>query len=156
MAEVSKLKQELNGEILVPASFQLLRTLMRHDPIDRLRLRIFPVVLGAGERPLGETNDKKPMRLVNAQTLGDRVAILTYEAIRHALEIRTITPFIRLPYRTSVHKTCAKGGPRCMGQRLATCWSLHGYGDANELARPRLAARTGHGRRIDQATATTL
>jgi dihydrofolate reductase len=51
-------------------------------------LKIFPVVLGAGERLFGETSDKKPMRLVDTQTLGDGVAILTYEAVRHASEIR--------------------------------------------------------------------
>jgi len=82
--EVSKLKQELNGEILVPASFQLLRTLLEHDLVDKLRLKIFPVVLGAGERLFGETSDKKRMRLVDTQTVGGGVAILTYEAARHA------------------------------------------------------------------------
>jgi dihydrofolate reductase len=84
LAEVSKLKQELNGELLVPASFQLLRTLLEHDLVDELRLKIFPVVLGAGERLFGETNDKKPMRLVDSQTVGGGVAILTYEAVRQA------------------------------------------------------------------------
>jgi dihydrofolate reductase len=84
VAEVSKLKQALSGEILVPASFQLLRTLMEHDLVDKLRLKIFPVVLGAGERLFGETSDKKPMRLADAQTLGDGVAVLTYEAVRNA------------------------------------------------------------------------
>jgi dihydrofolate reductase len=88
VAEASKLKQELSGVILVPASFRLLRTLMEHDLIDGLRLKIFPVVLGAGERLFGETTDKKPMRLVDTQTLGEGVAILTYEAGRHASEIR--------------------------------------------------------------------
>jgi len=79
VAEASKLKQELSGVILVPASFRLLRTLVEHDLIDGLRLKIFPVVLGAGERLFGETTDKKPMRLVDTQTLGEGVAILTYE-----------------------------------------------------------------------------
>src|ERR671924_1833696 len=46
--EISKLKHELNGEIVVPASFQLVRTLVDRDLIDELRLKIFPVVLGAG------------------------------------------------------------------------------------------------------------
>src|SRR6266702_4129851 len=50
LAEVSKLKQELNGEIVVPASGQLVRTLIEHDLVDELRLVVFPVVLGAGER----------------------------------------------------------------------------------------------------------
>jgi dihydrofolate reductase len=83
VAEVSKLKKELNGEILVPASFQLLRALMEHDLVDKVRLKIFPVVLGAGERLFGETSDKKPLRLVDVRTLGDGVAVLTYEAVRH-------------------------------------------------------------------------
>ena len=54
VTEVSKLKQELNGEIQVPASFQLARTLVEHDLVDELRLKIFPVVLGAGERLFGD------------------------------------------------------------------------------------------------------
>ncbi len=82
--EVSKLKQELNGEIVVPASFQLVHTLMEHDLVDELRLKIFPVVLGAGERLFGETSDKKPMRLLNARTIGNGIAYLTYELVRDA------------------------------------------------------------------------
>ena len=76
--EVSTLKHELNGEILVPASFQLVRTLMEHDLVDELRLKIFPVVLGAGERLFGEVRDKRSMRLVDAEAFGDGVAFLTY------------------------------------------------------------------------------
>src|SRR5215217_328198 len=80
--EVSKLKHELNGEINVIASFQLGRTLIEHDLLDELRLMVFPVVLGAGERLFGETSDKKPMRLLGARTIGDGVAYLTYELVR--------------------------------------------------------------------------
>jgi dihydrofolate reductase len=80
--EVSKLKQELNGDIVIPGSFQLLRTLMEHDLVDELRLKIYPVVLGAGERLFGEISDKKPMRLINAQTLDDGIAFLTYQPVR--------------------------------------------------------------------------
>ena len=82
--EVSKLKQELNGEVVVPGSFQLLRTLMEHDLVDELRLKIYPVVLGAGKRLFGETSDKKPMRLLDIQTLGDGIAFLTYQPVRDA------------------------------------------------------------------------
>jgi dihydrofolate reductase len=80
--EVSKLKQELTGEIVVPASFQLLRTLMEHDLVDELRLKIFPVVLGAGERLFGETGGKKAWRLLEARTVGDGLASLAYELVR--------------------------------------------------------------------------
>jgi len=80
--EVSKLKQELDGEIVVPASYQLGRTLIEHDLVDELRLVVFPVVLGAGERLFGPTGDKKPMRLVGAQTIGDGLAFLTYQPAR--------------------------------------------------------------------------
>jgi dihydrofolate reductase len=82
--EVSKLKHELKGEVVVPASFQLVRTLMEHDLVDELRLKIFPVVLGAGERLFGETSDKKAMRLVDTKTIDGDVAYLTYERVRDA------------------------------------------------------------------------
>jgi dihydrofolate reductase len=82
VTEVSKLKHELDGEINVPASFQLARTLIEHDLVDELRLKIFPVVLGAGARLFGETSDTKPMRLLDSQTLGDGIAILTYRRVR--------------------------------------------------------------------------
>src|ERR671935_555862 len=81
---VSKLKQQLDGEIVVPASFQLVRTLMEHDLVDELRLKIFPVVLGAGERLFGELPDKKPMRLLDVQTVEGGIAFLTYQPIRDA------------------------------------------------------------------------
>jgi dihydrofolate reductase len=82
--EVTKLKQESDGEILVYASYQLARTLIEHDLFDELRLTVFPVVLGAGERLFGETREKKPMRLLGARTVGDGLTYLTYELVRQA------------------------------------------------------------------------
>lgn len=84
VTEVSQLKHELNGEIVVLGSPQLARTLIEHDLIDELRLMVYPVVVGAGARLFGETSDKKPMRLVDTQTVGDGIAILTYEPVRDA------------------------------------------------------------------------
>jgi len=78
VAEVSKLKQELDGEIVVLASFQLLHVLMEHDLVDELRLKVFPVVLGAGERLFGEAGQKVAMRLVDVRTLDGDTAFLTY------------------------------------------------------------------------------
>jgi len=82
--EVSKLKQEVDGAILVPASIQLVRTMLEHDLVDELRLMVFPVALGAGERLFGETSDKKPMRLTGRRTLDDELAYLTYDLVRDA------------------------------------------------------------------------
>ena len=84
VTEVSKLKRELTGDIVVYASYQLGRTLMEHDLVDELRLFVYPVVLGAGERLFGETSDKKPMRLVRAQSVGDGLVFFTYERVRNA------------------------------------------------------------------------
>lgn len=81
---VEKLRHELDGDIVVVASFQLVRTLMQHDLVDELRLKIYPVVLGAGERLFGETSDEKPMRLVDTQTVDGDVVFVTYERVRAA------------------------------------------------------------------------
>ena len=80
--EVSKLKQEIHGEIVVYASRPLVRTLMDHDLVDELRLMVFPVVLGAGERLFGETSDTKPMRLLETRRVGEGLAYLRYELAR--------------------------------------------------------------------------
>jgi hypothetical protein len=45
---------------------------------------VYPVVLGAAEHFFGETNDKKPTRLLDTRTLGDGLAYLTYELVRQA------------------------------------------------------------------------
>ena len=80
--EVSKLKQEINGEILIYASYQLGQALIEHDLVDEFRLFVFPVVVGAGKRLFGETRDKKPLRLVDTKTIGDGLVFLTYELVR--------------------------------------------------------------------------
>jgi dihydrofolate reductase len=84
VTEVSKLKQKLNGDIVIPASYQLGRTLIEHDLIDELRLVIFPVLLGAGERLFGETSHTKPVRLVDTTTVGDGLVHLIYEFVRES------------------------------------------------------------------------
>ena len=76
--EVSGLRHEFAGDIVIPASFRIVRTLVEHDLVDEMRLKVFPVVLGAGERLFGETSDAKPMRLVGSGTVGGDVTFLTY------------------------------------------------------------------------------
>ena len=84
MDEVSKLKHELEGEIVVYGSRQLVRTLMGHDLVDEVRLTVSPVVLGSGHRLFDEVADKTPLRLVDATTIADGLAFVRYGVVREA------------------------------------------------------------------------
>jgi dihydrofolate reductase len=79
---VSKLRREIDGDIVVHGSAQLVQTLFERDLVDELRLMVFPVVLGSGKRLFGDTSDKKRLRLVDAKTVGEGVAILIHEPVR--------------------------------------------------------------------------
>ena len=81
VTEVSKLTLGRSGEILVAGSIQLVRTLIEHDLVDEVRLMVYPIVLGAGERLFGEASDQRPVRLVETRMVDD-LAYLTYEVIR--------------------------------------------------------------------------
>jgi dihydrofolate reductase len=75
---VADLKREVEGDILVNGSVQLVQTLMEDDLIDEYRLMVFPTVLGAGKRLFGETSDAAALRLVEAKPAGETL-ILIYE-----------------------------------------------------------------------------
>ena len=84
VSEVTKLKQELDGEIVVYASRQLVPALIEHDLVDELRLMVYPVVLGSGVRLFDDTGDKQSLHLLEARTVGDELAYLSYEIVRKA------------------------------------------------------------------------
>jgi dihydrofolate reductase len=77
--EVGKLKQELDGDVVVHGSARLVQELVERDLVDELRLMVFPVVLGTGKRLFDGTTDKKPFKLADSKVVGDGVLILTYQ-----------------------------------------------------------------------------
>jgi dihydrofolate reductase len=80
--EVTRLREQLDGDIVVHGSAQLVQTLLEHDLVDELRLMVYPVVLGTGGRLFGETTDKKRLRLTDSKTVGDGITICIYEPAR--------------------------------------------------------------------------
>jgi dihydrofolate reductase len=82
--QVSRLKAELDGTIVIPASVGIVRALVEHDLVDSMWLKVFPVVLGAGERLFGETTGTKPMRLVETRTIDGTATYLGYERVAGA------------------------------------------------------------------------
>jgi dihydrofolate reductase len=79
---VARLKDEVDGVILVGGSAQLAPSLIELELVDELRLMVFPVVLGSGKRLFGEASDKRPLRLADSKTVGDGIVILTLERVR--------------------------------------------------------------------------
>src|SRR5256714_2430359 len=77
--EIAKLKKKLKGNIVVHGSAQLVQALVANDLIDELRLMVFPVILGSGKKLFGGMDEKKSMKLISSQTVGDGVGILIYE-----------------------------------------------------------------------------
>jgi dihydrofolate reductase len=77
--EVTKLRSDLDGDIVVHGSAQLAQALIEHDLVDELRLMVFPVVLGSGKRLFGESSDLHRLKLKESRTVGDGVAVLIYE-----------------------------------------------------------------------------
>jgi dihydrofolate reductase len=76
--DVTRIRGEHDGDIVVHGSARLVQGLLENDLVDELRLMVFPVVLGSGKRLFGETSGKKRLQLTNSKTVGDGVAILIY------------------------------------------------------------------------------
>ena len=78
--EVTKLRGQYDGDIVVHGSPQLAQTLIENDLVDELRLMVYPVVVGAGKRLFAETSGTKRLQLADAKTVGDGIHILVYRA----------------------------------------------------------------------------
>jgi dihydrofolate reductase len=81
--QVSKLKEQVAGDILVAGSARLVSSLAADDLIDEYRLMVFPIVLGSGKRLFGEGTPRSLLRLTSTTPVGkDGVTVLTYERVR--------------------------------------------------------------------------
>jgi dihydrofolate reductase len=80
--QVTKVRHEVAGDVLVYASYQLARALIEHDLVDELRLFVFPILAGTGERLFGEISARKPLRLIEARTVGDALTYLNYQVVQ--------------------------------------------------------------------------
>jgi dihydrofolate reductase len=76
--DVAAVRDRYDGDILIAGSGRLVRGLLAHGLLDELRLMIFPVVLGSGERLLGEADDLVNLSLASSQTVGDGIVVITY------------------------------------------------------------------------------
>ncbi len=83
---VTSLKENVEGEIVIPASHQLGRTLLAHGLVDEVRLVVFPVVVGAGERFFDAGGSVMPMRLTSTRKVGAGLVLLTYAPMRSAAD----------------------------------------------------------------------
>jgi dihydrofolate reductase len=73
--EVTRLKREVDGDISVAGSIQLVQGLLEHDLVDEIHLMTFPVLLGTGRRMFAETPDRSTWRLTRASPVGEGVLI---------------------------------------------------------------------------------
>jgi dihydrofolate reductase len=75
---VAKLKEEDGPEIQVHGSSDLLQTLLEHDLVDELNLKIFPVVLGTGKRLFGNGAAPAGLTLAESSVSSTGVVMATY------------------------------------------------------------------------------
>ena len=80
--EVTRLKQEPGQDLLIFGSVELIHSLMQEDLIDEYRLMVFPIVVGNGKRLFHGESQQKAFKLVQSQTFGSGVVVLTYEPNR--------------------------------------------------------------------------
>ena len=78
--DVERVRDEADGDLVVHGSGRLVEGLLERGLVDELRLMVFPVVLGQGQRLWGATPDKRTFKLTDSRPVGpDGVAVLVYE-----------------------------------------------------------------------------
>ena len=78
--EISTLRDETEGLILVAGSGTLVRTLLDANLVDELRLMVFPTILGSGKRLFPDGIDRLKLKLAESKTVGsDGVQVQIYQ-----------------------------------------------------------------------------
>jgi dihydrofolate reductase len=80
--EISQLREQPGGDILVNGSVQLVQDLVERDLVDEYRLMVFPVVLGEGKRLFAKTEASTSLQLADAKTAGECVILIYHPAAR--------------------------------------------------------------------------
>jgi dihydrofolate reductase len=78
---VKRLKSEISGDILVAGSGTLVRALFEHELVDRLRLMVFPVLLGSGRRLFADGSAPSSLKLVDCRQSAD-CGLMVFEAAK--------------------------------------------------------------------------
>ena len=81
-AQISALKANPGGDLLLNGSGELLTYLSSRGLVDEYRFMVFPILLGKGRRLFPENVGELPLRLTKSQITSSGVAILTYEPDR--------------------------------------------------------------------------
>ncbi len=76
--EVKKLKEQNGPEIQVHGSGNLIQTLLKHDLVDELRLKTFPITLGRGKRLFAEGTIPVGFKLLESRLSPSGVIVATY------------------------------------------------------------------------------
>jgi dihydrofolate reductase len=84
--EIKKLKEEDGPELQVHGSGDFIQTLLKHDLVDELWLKIFPITLGTGKRLFAEGTIPAAFALRNSKVSPRGVIIANYE---RAGEVKT-------------------------------------------------------------------
>lgn len=91
--EITELKNQPGGDILLYGSAELLNSLIRHDLIDEFRIMVFPVMLGSGKRLFAEATDTTHLQLVDTRTFQSGVTLLTYQPADRAPSSRYVEAY---------------------------------------------------------------
>jgi len=81
VAEITRLKQEAGENLVVHGSGKLVQTLLRNHLVDRIRLLVYPVVLGNGQR-LFEDGTTANLKLLESRPMSTGVVGLIYEVMQ--------------------------------------------------------------------------